>query len=94
MSFGNGRNQTVHSKVSYTTIRADCNVANHSVGRIAGTEKVCRKCAVRFGPVCAKVRLFNTTAKRFRAGLVVGKLLICIDESSQSTFRDLPTLNQ
>jgi len=56
-------------------------------------EKVCRKCAVRFGPVRANVNLFNTTAKRFRAGLVVGKLLICMDESSKDTFRDLPTLN-
>ena len=27
-------------------------------------------------PVCAKVRLFNTTTKCFRAGLVLGKLLI------------------
>jgi len=56
--------------------------------------QVCRKCAVRFGPVCAKVRLFNTTAKRFRAGLAVGKLLICMDESGKNTLRDLPTLNQ
>jgi len=56
--------------------------------------KVCRKCAVRFGPVCAKVRLFSTTAKRFRAGLIVGKLLICIDESGKESFRDQPTLNQ
>ncbi len=55
---------------------------------------MCRKCAVRFGPVRAKVRLFNTTTKCFRAGLVVGKLLICIDESSKESFRDLPTLNQ
>jgi hypothetical protein len=33
-------------------------------------ERVCRKCAVRFGPMFAKVRLFNTGVKRFRAGLV------------------------
>jgi hypothetical protein len=34
---------------------------------------LCHKCAVRFGPMCAKVRLFTIEAKRFRAGLVVGK---------------------
>ena len=38
--------------------------------------QVCHKCAVRFGPTCARVRLFNTWTKRFRAGLVVGKSLI------------------
>jgi len=56
--------------------------------------QVCRKCAVRFGPMCAKVRLFNTTVKRFRAGLAVGKLLICIDESRREALPDPPTLNQ
>ena len=61
---------------------------------LAATEQVCRKCAVRFGPVCAKVRLFNTTAKRFRAGLVWGKPLIFIGEGSKSSFRNRPTLNQ
>jgi len=30
------------------------------------------KCAVRFGPVCVEVLLFNTGVKRFRAGLVLG----------------------
>jgi len=55
---------------------------------------VCRKCAVRFGPACAKVSRFNTSAKRFRAGLVMGKLLICKGESRKITFRDSPTLNQ
>ena len=64
------------------------------LNRGGSPHKVCRKCAVRFGPVCAKVRLFNTTAKRFRAGLAVGKLLICMDESGKNTLRDLPTLNQ
>lgn len=57
-------------------------------------QRVCRKCAVRFGPVCAKVNLFNTSVKRFRAGLVMGKLLIFLDESSEDTSQDLPTLNQ
>ena len=61
---------------------------------IDGPREVCRKCAVRFGPVYAKVSLFNTSAKRFRAGLVVGKLLIYLDGSAKDMFRDLPTLNQ
>jgi len=30
---------------------------------------------VRFETMRAKARLFNTSSKRFRAGLVVGKLL-------------------
>ena len=55
---------------------------------------VCQKCAVRFGPVCAKVRRFNTGAKRFRAGLVGGNLLICRSESRKAAFRVQPTLNQ
>jgi hypothetical protein len=38
--------------------------------------EVCHKCAVRFGPICAKVLRFNTRSKRFRAGLVMSKLLI------------------
>jgi len=53
---------------------------------------VCRKCAVRFGPVCAKVRRFNTGAKRFRAGLDGGNLLICRSESRKAAFRVQPTL--
>src|SRR5216683_6541181 len=53
---------------------ADC--LNGGVPLIRVCRKVCRKCAIRFGPVCANVRLFNTTTKRFRAGLVVGKPLI------------------
>jgi hypothetical protein len=44
--------------------------------------------------MCANVRLFNTTPKRFRAGLVVGKPLILQDESTWGTLSDLPTLNQ
>jgi hypothetical protein len=62
--------------------------------RVHPTEVCRRKCAIRFGPVCAKVNLFNTTIKRFRAGLAVGKLLISIDESRKEAFRDPPTLNQ
>jgi hypothetical protein len=31
--------------------------------------------AVRFEPVCANMGFFDTSAKCFRAGLVVGKLL-------------------
>jgi hypothetical protein len=34
---------------------------------------VCHKCAVRFAPVRAKARLFNTSVVCFRAGLVMGK---------------------
>ena len=37
---------------------------------------VCRKCAVRFGTVRAKVRLFNTTSKVLPCGLGCGKSLI------------------
>ena len=37
---------------------------------------VCHKCAVPFDPMCANSRLFNTTAKRFRAGLAIGESLI------------------
>jgi hypothetical protein len=56
--------------------------------------RVCRKCAMHFGPMCAKVRLFNTGVKRFRAGLVLGKVLICIGEIRKAVLRDRPTLNQ
>jgi hypothetical protein len=38
--------------------------------------QVCHKCAVSFDPICANSRLFNTSTKRFRAGLIVGKALI------------------
>ena len=36
---------------------------------------VCRECAVLFATKCAKLRLFNTCCKRFRAGLVGRNLL-------------------
>jgi hypothetical protein len=38
--------------------------------------KVCHKCAVRFEPLCANVRFFNTLQKCFRAGICCGKSLI------------------
>jgi len=44
------------------------------MARPTAVPKVCR--TIR--NTCAKVRLFNTTVKRFRAGLVVGKLLIWV----------------
>jgi hypothetical protein len=31
------------------------------------------ECAVRFEPLCANTGFFDTSAERFRAGLVVGK---------------------
>jgi hypothetical protein len=34
---------------------------------------VCVKCAVRFEPMYANSRLFNTELDCFRAGLIVGK---------------------
>jgi hypothetical protein len=37
--------------------------------------EVCRKCAVRFEPIRANSRFFNTSLKCFRAGLVEGKSL-------------------
>jgi hypothetical protein len=55
---------------------------------------VCHKCAVPFDPICANLRLFNTSAKRFRAGLAIGKSLILRCESGRSTVSDSPTLNQ
>jgi len=36
---------------------------------------VCRKCAVRFEPMCANTGFFDTSTKCFRAGLVMGKSL-------------------
>jgi hypothetical protein len=36
---------------------------------------VCHKCAVRFEPIRANSRLFNTSVQCFRAGLVEGKSL-------------------
>jgi len=44
------------------------------VGRTGRT--VCHKCAVPFDPICAKSCHFNTSAKRFRSGLAIGKSLI------------------
>jgi hypothetical protein len=56
--------------------------------------EVCHKCKVPFDPMSANLRLFNTSPKRFRAGLVVGKPLILQDESTWGTPSDSPTLNQ
>jgi hypothetical protein len=55
---------------------------------------VCHKCAVPFDPMCANSRPFNTSAKRFRAGLAVGKSLILKGAKAWKTSSDLPTLNQ
>jgi hypothetical protein len=41
-----------------------------------GSGQVCHKCAVHFDPMCAKALLFNTELGCFRAGLIVGKLLM------------------
>ena len=57
-------------------------------------KQVCHKCAVRFDPMCANSRLFNTSAKRFRAGLAVGKLLIPNSAKTRRAMLDSPTLNQ
>ena len=38
--------------------------------------QVCHKCAVHFDPMCTKALLFNIRADCFRAGLIVGKLLM------------------
>jgi hypothetical protein len=59
-----------------------------------GGGTVCHKCAVPFDPMCANSRLFNTSTKRFRAGLAIGKSLILQRESERSTVSDSPTLNQ
>jgi hypothetical protein len=55
---------------------------------------VCRKCAVRFDPMCAKSLLFNTELDCFRAGLIVGKLLMFNGAKTRKTLSDSPTLNQ
>ena len=65
-----------------------------SLGRLVAPHEVCHKCAVRFGPECAKVSRFNTGAKTLPCGLGWGKLLICISESRKVAFRVRPTLNQ
>ena len=58
--------------------RALCSAPLNCVVPLAFTiypTQVCHKFAVRFETMRAKSRLFNTSAKGFRAGLVVGKLL-------------------
>ena len=57
-------------------------------------QQVCRKCAVRFDPMCAKSLLFNTRPDCFRAGLIVGKLLNLNGDKTWKTLSDSPTLNQ
>ena len=37
--------------------------------RILSPSRVCRKCAVRFELLCAKLTLFNTSSKCFHAGI-------------------------
>jgi hypothetical protein len=59
-----------------------------------GLPQVCRKCAVRFDPVCAKSLLFNTELDRFRAGLIVGKLLMFNGARTWKALPGSPTLNQ
>src|SRR6266487_1038845 len=54
----------------------------------------CHKCAVPFDPICANSPLFNTATKRFRAGLIVGKLLTLKRARTWKTLADSPTLNQ
>jgi hypothetical protein len=56
--------------------------------------RVCHKCAVHFDPMCAKALLFNTRADCFRAGLIVGKLLMFNGAQTWKTPSDSPTLNQ
>ena len=56
--------------------------------------QVCHKCAVPFDPMCANLRLFNTSTKRFREGLTIGKSLILQYESGYATGSDSTTLNQ
>jgi len=56
--------------------RADkCANRELSRRRRSPTMPVCRKCAVRFEPLRANSRFFNTSVKCFRAGLVEGKSL-------------------
>ena len=59
-----------------------------------GSGQVCHKCAVHCDPMCAKALLFNTRADCFRAGLIVGKLLMFNDAKTWKTPSDPPTLNQ
>jgi hypothetical protein len=50
--------------------------------------EVCRKCAVRSAPMCANLRLFNTELDCFRAGLIVGKLLMFNGAQTRKTLSD------
>lgn len=56
--------------------------------RIPIPNRVCHKCAVPFNPMCAKSLLFNTELDRFRAGLIVGKLLMFNGASTRKTLSD------
>ncbi len=57
--------------------------------------RVCRKCAVRFEPIRANSRFFNTSVKCFRAGLVEDKSLkrvvsaVGIESSTERQTKDL-----
>jgi len=62
--------------------------------RVPVLGRVCHKCAVRLDPICANSLLFNATVKRFRAGLIIGKRLICKDVGTSRTASGSPTLNQ
>jgi hypothetical protein len=62
------------TSMSYASAK---NYSSHFVGsslgklllRLREPHRVCRKCAVRCDPVCAKALLFNTRPECFRAGL-------------------------
>jgi len=41
--------------------------------RLRSLKRCAAKCAVRFEPLYANTGFFDTSAERFRAGLVVGK---------------------
>ena len=69
-------------------------LAQTCLNRVVHPTEVCHKCAVPFDPMCANLLLFNTSVKRFRAGLAIGKLLILRGESTWETPSDSPTLNQ
>ena len=57
-------------------------------------KRLCRKCAVRSDPICAKLSLFNTLRKRFRARPGRGKQLISNGVDTVKGTLDQPTLNQ
>jgi hypothetical protein len=51
--------------------RKNCECANLvCLNRMVHPKLVCRKCAVRFEPLCANMAFFDTSYKCFRAGLV------------------------